>query len=110
MNILTYTNINTECDIVECDIVDDYRICYSIITFQLNNQLVELSAQYDCGENWCYYNGGGDGESIEQTADCYFKKLLQNDKDNLGYNNILKVLELALKESEPDVQSHHIQD
>ena len=54
---------------------------------------VQLVAQFDCSDVWCWYNSGGDGESSEYTALTYLKS---------EEPALIEWLDDLLKESTPD--------
>lgn len=54
---------------------------------------ISLTAQFDCDDNWSWYNLGGDGDSSEETAKHYFNREDQK---------FIDFLDGILVESKPD--------
>jgi hypothetical protein len=74
-------------------------IFWAEIEISVNDNKINIAAQYDCGNSWCYYNLGGDGESIETTYDHFFESLVSESERE----EFETLLEQILEEAEPDL-------
>lgn len=69
-------------------------IYWAEFKFEIPDQtIIEIVAQFDCGDCWCWYNLGGDGECSDTTAEHFF---------NRDDTEFVEWLEFLLGESYPD--------
>jgi hypothetical protein len=70
-------------------------IYWAVYTITRGETTAQVPAQFDCGDSWCWYFGGGDGDSSEEVAEHFF---------NTDDPEFIKFLDEILRESEPDTE------
>lgn len=80
---------------------EESPIFWAIHHFKINDVKVEITSQYDCGDNWCFYWSGGDGDSVEQTFEHYIQPHLLDDTSDDEINSIIDAMTESLENSEP---------
>jgi len=73
-------------------------IYWSEIELTIGDKTVNLSAQYDCGDSWCWYNLGGDGEGSSYTLEHFFPEINQDSRE---FDNLVEKLDDILEETRP---------
>ena len=96
----------------EYEVVDESYIYFSKLSFKFESgYVINITAQYDCGNSWVYYESGRDGDSAEYIANKFFCEILNLEKRDYNYNydsseskiydSLLDFLEECLSLSEP---------
>jgi len=97
-------NYTNESDLTEITLEDgEFRyieepIYWSEIELTIGDKTVNISAQFDCGDSWCWYNLGGDGEDSEHTLEHFFPEI---KTDSSEFDKLVEKLDDILEETRP---------